>query len=519
MRKPSVASFLLLSLLLSCAKEKNTVVPRLPDPILSTRLATEVFVTSATLNGELLEFGEEPVLKMGFVLGLNAEPTLERDQEVTVEMPKKTGPYSLTLRQLQARQRYYYRSFARTGRKVLYGSPVTFLTDSLYLVSASSQSGIAYAGNRGRNVMISGYNFSAVAAENVIRFGERVVPTTGVGLSTEDRAGYVMATIPEDLPAGSVVISVTRAGQRAVLPRPFQILKGRWVRKGGFPGQAGEASAFVLNGKGWVNLSWPSGWSMPMTNTFWQYDPGSDTWSRQPDRSGESTVQAGLFAANGKGYAHAFRGNWSSPQITVKEFWEYNPGNGNWTRKADFGGFARSQTVAFSIGSKGYTGTGLGWVPELAQGAHDDFWEYNPGADAWTQKASVPGGYRWGAVGCSLNGKGYIGMGTVNNSDKKDFWQYDPLSDRWQRLADFGGSPRRGSVCLVIDGKIYAGMGEGKTDWWEYDPAAGVWTQVAEFEGEPRVRPVGLSIAGRGYVGLGASYQFKTDLWMFDPNL
>ena len=42
-----------------------------------------------------------------------------------------------------------------------------------------------------------------------------------------------------------------------------------------------------------------------------------------------------------------------------KDFWEYDPAANTWTQKADFGGTARYGAVGFSIGSKGYIGTGL----------------------------------------------------------------------------------------------------------------------------------------------------------------
>ena len=40
-----------------------------------------------------------------------------------------------------------------------------------------------------------------------------------------------------------------------------------------------------------------------------------------------------------------------------------------WVQKADFGGVARFTAVGFSIGSKGYVGTGS---------LQKDFWEYTP---------------------------------------------------------------------------------------------------------------------------------------------
>ena len=52
------------------------------------------------------------------------------------------------------------------------------------------------------------------------------------------------------------------------------------------------------------------------------------------------------------------------------------------------------------------------------------FWEYDPGTNKWTKKANVGGGARAYAVGFSVGGKGYIGMGEF--SGQMDLWQYSP---------------------------------------------------------------------------------------------
>ena len=44
--------------------------------------------------------------------------------------------------------------------------------------------------------------------------------------------------------------------------------------------------------------------------------------------------------------------------IVTNDFWEYDPSTNTWTQKADFGGTARNWAVGFSIGNKGYIGTG-----------------------------------------------------------------------------------------------------------------------------------------------------------------
>src|SRR5437762_1458811 len=98
-----------------------------------------------------------------------------------------------------------------------------------------------------------------------------------------------------------------------------------------------------------------------------------------------------------------------------------------WTQKADFSGIGRLAAVGFSIGSKGYVGTG-----GLGGSLFNDFWEYDPATNGWTQKADFGGTARYGAVGFSIGTNGYIGTGADDVSgDVKDFWEYDPVTNAW----------------------------------------------------------------------------------------
>src|SRR5262245_152482 len=95
-----------------------------------------------------------------------------------------------------------------------------------------------------------------------------------------------------------------------------------------------------------------------------------------------------------------------------------------WNRIADFGGGDRITAVAFSIGDKGYMGTGIG-----SPSSGNDFWEYDPSTDTWTQKANFGGIPRYDATGFSIGDKGYLGTGSTNGTDYlKDFWEYDPAT-------------------------------------------------------------------------------------------
>ena len=88
-----------------------------------------------------------------------------------------------------------------------------------------------------------------------------------------------------------------------------------------------------------------------------------------------------------------------------------------WTQKADFGGTARVwKPVGFSIGSKGYVGTGsdVNWQSK-------DFWEYDPSTNAWTQKADFGGPARGAAASFTIGSKGYVGTALFNVAIRRIF--------------------------------------------------------------------------------------------------
>src|SRR5205823_1071084 len=92
------------------------------------------------------------------------------------------------------------------------------------------------------------------------------------------------------------------------------------------------------------------------------------------------------------------------------------PTTNTWTRKANFGGTGRYYATGFSIGSKGYIGTGY-----TSSGHVKDFWEYTP-ATAQTNPVPlinqplVPDAIAPGGAGFTLtvNGTGFVSGSVVN---------------------------------------------------------------------------------------------------------
>jgi N-acetylneuraminic acid mutarotase len=98
-------------------------------------------------------------------------------------------------------------------------------------------------------------------------------------------------------------------------------------------------------------------------------------------------------------------------------------------------------------------------------GTSKALWQYDPASDTWTKKADYPF-ETFGAVGFSVNGKGYIGLSGTG------FWKYDPNSDAWSKASDFKGGSRTGAKAFVIRDTAYVGLGTSSYTVYPQD----IWT-------------------------------------------
>lgn len=240
------------------------------------------------------------------------------------------------------------------------------------------------------------------------------------------------------------------------------------------------------------------------------------TWTQKADFGGNIRYGAAAFSIGNKGYV----GTGASTSTFWNDLWEYNPANNAWTQKATFPGAGRMWGTGFSIENKGYIGLGV-WFG----GYYRDFYEYDPTGNSWTKKADFGGTARDQAVGFAIGSKGYIGTGRANNVAQNDFWEYDPSNDTWTQKAAFAGSARIDAVGFSIGAKGYIGTGVGAAwykDFWEYDPTSNTWTQKTDFGGDARQFAVSFSIGNKGFIGLGSDQStypntfFYEDFWEYD---
>lgn len=280
------------------------------------------------------------------------------------------------------------------------------------------------------------------------------------------------------------------------------------------------AVGFSIGTKGYIGTG-----SIPNNNNvdssdFWEYDSQTNTWTQIADFIGPARKYAVGFSIGSNGYVGTGNSGWSQYH---NDFYMYDSVANAWSQKASFPGLVRAAAVGFSIGSKGYIGLGHnGYLNSV----YNDFWEFDPGLPgtpgAWSQKQSFSGPSRANAVGFSVGNKGYVGTGYISpGTYLNDFWEFDPNNGpngTWSQKADFDGVPRLSATGFSIGSNGYIGTGRDSSgtllsDFWEYDPITNSWNEKADFVGAPRGYAVGFSIGNNGYLGTGLTEQ--SDFWQY----
>lgn len=194
---------------------------------------------------------------------------------------------------------------------------------------------------------------------------------------------------------------------------------------------------------------------------------------------------------------------------------------GVWEKVTDFPGASHTNSVAFVLNDMAFVGTGGLWAK--------DFYAYNPSTNQWVRMADLPRG-RFGALGFSLLGKGYVLCGRDSVGDLNDFWEYDPVQNAWTQLPDFPGAARNSSTVLTLGNKAYLGTGwthlagSGAQlqlkDWWEYDALTKAWTRKTDFPGGPCSFAAAIGLGNKVYFGLaGPGPSPGRQWWAYEPSL
>jgi len=386
----------ILSIIQSCKKE-------LSPPDLFTLQISEVTQTSAVSRSVVNDDGGAEVTTRGVCWSTSRNPTTSSDKTVD---RGSTGLYLSVISDLTANTTYYVRAYAVNSEGTNYGNELTFTTSApISGIQKSDIPGVARYGS------------------TCFSIGQKIYLALGFGDDIDSQRDFWEWDQVNDI----------------------------WTKKADYPGNSySGAVGFSIGTKGYLGTGFSINGSV--TNEFWEYDPVKNTWTEKASLPvSAARTEAVGFSVGNKGYIGTGYVFTDDEMVNLNDFWEYDPETDNWTEKASLPvSSARGEAVGFSIGNKGYIGTG-NFTAGIGGTALRDFWEWDQVTNLWTRKADFAGLRRSGAVGFTIGNKGYIGTGVTLDENgfsnySSDFWEWDQETNKWTRKADLEGNPRVNAV-------------------------------------------------------------------------
>ena len=169
-------------------------------------------------------------------------------------------------------------------------------------------------------------------------------------------------------------------------------------------------------------------------NDFWRFTPpttnspsDSGSWKQISDMPGYKRTQAVAFTYKGQGFVVTGLGTGGTPTNDFYSFDPTKPDNAPWLRLRYINNYsplsyddgwtsiARSQAVGFVM--TGTTSDGGGDRAYVTTGTAGSItWAYNFADSLWQQKTSYERAQRYGAIGFSVQNKGFVGLGSSGSN-------------------------------------------------------------------------------------------------------
>ena len=194
---------LLILVTLGCAKN-STNEPSLMLPTLSTMAVSSVSAISFSSGGSITSDGGTAVTARGVCWATSPSPVASGSHTTD---GNGTGAFASTIAGLTPATVYYVRAYATNSKGTAYGNELTVTTIS----NPAKITGFSPAnGMSGSTVVITGTNFSAVAANNTVKFGETEAVITNATSTT------LNVTVPKQAVSGRITVSVNGATDTSV---------------------------------------------------------------------------------------------------------------------------------------------------------------------------------------------------------------------------------------------------------------------------------------------------------------
>jgi hypothetical protein len=204
--------FAFASFLLSCQKEEPY-----QSPLIQTGEVTDIGPEGAIFHGKILGLGNRKILDYGFVWDYRPEPSIENQSYIkSLGIADEITVFDTKINSALVKgQSYYVRAFIKDEKSLVYGRVVVF--NSMGSMSPSIISFTPKTGSWEDTLKISGTNFSNMANENIVSFGDKIAKTT-FGCDT-----LIKVIVPLSLSFASSKISLAFQGKSTISADSFKL--------------------------------------------------------------------------------------------------------------------------------------------------------------------------------------------------------------------------------------------------------------------------------------------------------
>jgi hypothetical protein len=264
-----------------------------------------------------------------------------------------------------------------------------------------------------------------------------------------------------------VATGIEGNGMRAADCWQYDPQLDQWVQKANFPGAPrNSAVAFCIGNLGYLGTGYDG---HVLLNDFWAYNPSSNSWTEKADFAGGPRSDAVGFGIANDGYIST---GYDGTRM-LRDCWQYDPGTDAWSQKQEVKLTPRSAAVSFVYNNKAYIVTGMNkdtavtdfWV--FDPGLPDSSGWYRLRSIANVSTESYDDAYttiaRWNAVAFTMLGtesgdRAFITTGE-NGPLTSLTWAYDFTTDLWYERTPFEGGARTGAIGFTVQNRGFAGLG------------------------------------------------------------
>lgn len=198
----------------------------------------------------------------------------------------------------------------------------------------------------------------------------------------------------------------------------------QWTQQADYPGSGRYgAVAFGVGNKGYIGCGYDGNY----LKDFYAFNPASNSWEQIVSIGGSKRMGATSFVIDNVAYVLCGQNNGEY----VDDFWKYDAQSGQWTQLRDIAdtsdddyddeySIVRTNGVAFVVDGAAYLSCGE------SGSVRSDSWKYYPTTDLWENVAKFKGTARTATVSFSNGERGYVTTGKSSTYRFDDIWELHP---------------------------------------------------------------------------------------------